>query len=90
MRFEWDEKKREANLAKHGVDFASAEEFDFEGALVIPDDRRNYGEARSTALGHIGTRLHVLTFVWRGEVVRVISLRKANAREVRAYERFKA
>ena len=38
MRFEWDEKKRAANLAKHGVDFAAAEEFDFESALVTPDD----------------------------------------------------
>ncbi len=90
MRFEWDEKKRAANLAKHGVDFAAAEEFDFESALVIPDERRNYGEARSAALGHIGTRLHVMIFVWRGDVVRVISLRKANAREVQSYERFKA
>ena len=87
MRFEWDEAKRAANIAKHGVDFAAVESFDFESALVMTDDRDDYGETREIALGHINARLHVLIFTWRNEVVRVISLRKANRREVRVYGR---
>jgi uncharacterized DUF497 family protein len=90
MRFEWDEGKRAANLAKHGVDFVAVESFDFASALILTDDRKDYGEERRNALGLIGTRLHVLTFTWRDKTVRVISLRKANAREAKTYERFKA
>lgn len=90
MRFEWDEGKRAANLAKHGVDFVAVENFDFASALILTDDRKEYGQERRNALGLIGTRLHVLTFTWREKSVRVISLRKANAREVKSYERFKA
>ena len=88
MRFEWDEAKRAANLAKHGVDFAVVEGFDFENVLVVPDERRNYQEARQIALGLIGTRLHVLVFTGRGGVVRVISLRKANKHEAKTYDNY--
>ena len=87
MRFEWDEAKRAANLAKHGVDFAAVESFDFESAIVTTDDRDVYEEPREIALGFIGVRLHILIFTWRNDVVRVISLRKANSREVKIYER---
>ena len=89
MRFEWDETKRAANLAKHGVDFDTVESFDFESALVVTDDRADYDEVREIALGFIGARLHVLIFTWRHGTVRVISLRKANEREVRRYGQFK-
>ena len=54
MRLEWDEAKRAANLAKHGIDFLLAEQFDFEGAKIGPDARRDYGEPRFIALGLIG------------------------------------
>lgn len=59
---------------------------DFLRAQIIPDDRRDYGEARLWAVAPIGGRLHVLTFTMRGEAMRAISLRKANARERRRYE----
>ena len=42
----WDDNKRAANLAKHGVDFAAVEGFDWETALTAVDDRRDYGEDR--------------------------------------------
>lgn len=90
MRFEWDEGKRAANRAKHGVDFAAVALFDFASAASVVDDRRDYGEERRIALGLIGSRVHVLIFAWRSETVRVISLRKANAREVKSYGHFKA
>ena len=47
--------------------------------------RKSYGELRHVAIGYIHGRLHVLVFTKRGQTVRVISLRKANKREERAY-----
>lgn len=86
MRYEWDEAKCAANLAKHGVDFARAEDFAWHAALIIPDARRDYGEPRFIAIGFINDRLHVLVFTPRGEAIRIIGLRKANDREVALYE----
>ena len=85
-RYEWDEDKRAANLARHGVDFAEVHRFAWATALEVRDDRRPYGEERWIALGRLDGRLHVLVFTDRQDVIRVISLRKANARERRAYE----
>ncbi|MBX3488163.1 MAG: BrnT family toxin [Parvibaculum sp.] len=85
--FTWDEKKRAANKIKHGVDFATVEDFEFDAALIHVDDRFDYGEVREVALGPIGRRLYVLVFTRRGDSVQVISLRKANAKEEAAYGR---
>lgn len=84
--FEWDEKKRKANLKKHGVDFDAVWEFDWGSATIQEDSRSNYGEIRLAAYGMIEGRLHGLIYTVRGNVTRVISLRKANAREKRIYE----
>jgi len=84
-RFIWDERKRAGNYAKHGVDFAIAERFEFDTALVLIDDRKDYGEPRYRAFGVLDGRLHVLVFTARGGRIRVISLRRANHRERRNY-----
>ena len=84
-RFTWDERKHAVNLAKHGVDFAVVERFAFDTALVIIDDRKDYGEVRYRALGMIDGHLHALVFTTRGGRTRVISLRRANDRERRNY-----
>jgi uncharacterized DUF497 family protein len=73
-------------MAVHGIDFTAAYRFEWDTARIDPDTRRDYGEQRFVALGRIGLRVHVLVFTPRGEVVRVISLRKANRREIRHYE----
>jgi hypothetical protein len=62
-------------------------DFDWGNALVAPDDRRDYGEERFVSIGPINGRLHVLIFTARDATVRVISLRKANKREVKQYEK---
>ena len=80
--WDWDEAKRQANLAKHGVDFAMADGFDWSSATNEPDLRRDYGEERFKAVGFIGERLHVAIYTPRGGVRRLISLRKANGREI--------
>jgi hypothetical protein len=80
-RFTWDERKRAANLHKHGVDFAIVELFEFDTALIVVDDRKDYGEVRYRAFGLIDDRLHALIFTTRRAQTRVISLRRANDRE---------
>jgi hypothetical protein len=57
MRLVWDEGKRQANLDKHGVDFAAAEQSVWETALVGEDRRADYGERREVAVGFIGPHL---------------------------------
>jgi len=88
--YEWDIKKAEANLAKHGVPFERVEIFDWKGALIDEDERFPYDEPRFCAFGKIEGRLHALIFTIRGRSVRLIGLRKANKREVRRYEKEKA
>jgi uncharacterized DUF497 family protein len=85
MAFEWDEEKRQANLVKHGVDFRQMPEL-FDGPTVeAVDDRFNYGETRINCLGEIEGRVFVVTITGRGADRRIISARKANAREQRTY-----
>ena len=79
--YEWDEAKRQANLAKHGADFADMDRFNWLTADVWTDRRFDYGENRKIALGLIGERLYYAAFTERGAVKRLISLRKANERE---------
>ncbi len=86
MEFEWDEAKRRTNLAKHAVDFVSVANFDWDTAIEVEDVRRHYGERRWRTLGMIGDRLHVLIYTRRGGRLRVISLRRANDKEVNEYE----
>ena len=84
--YSFDPAKAASNKALHGVDFADARDFDWETALVVEDVRRDYGEKRYVALGMIGERMHVMVFSPRGGAVRLISLRKANKREVKRYD----
>lgn len=81
--YEWDEDKRRANLAKHGVDFAEMDTFQWDTALEAFDDRHD--EPRWLAAGLIDDQLHVVAYTVREEVVRVISLRRATPRERRHY-----
>lgn len=87
MDFEWDEAKNARSLRERGIDFASIRQFDWQTADVRPDTRHDYGEDRYRALGMIGDRLYQVAFVLRGPAIRVISLRKANTREQREYDR---
>lgn len=87
MELEWDENKRESNLAKHGLDFADAEDMLAGKAVITADKRKEYGESRYNALGVLEGRIVHLTFAVRKGVIRPISFRKANDRERRRYER---
>jgi uncharacterized DUF497 family protein len=85
MEFEWDEDKRKADLAKHGLDFADAPQFGWETASVTLDDRFDYGEKREIALGLYGGSVHVVIYTPRGPRKRLISFRKAARREAEKY-----
>ena len=83
--FEWDETKRERNLRDHDVDFLDVPPL-FEGEILESvDDRLDYGETRIRCLGEMGGRVYVVIYTWRGDSRRLISARKANVREQRAY-----
>lgn len=89
MNVTFDPAKDAANVAKHGVSLTEAAGFEWGSAVVWPDTRRDYGEARMVALGYIGLRIMALVFVDRPPEEpterRIISLRKANSREVKRY-----
>lgn len=84
--YEWDDAKSLANQAKHGVAFEEILAFRWDTVLESPDRRNEFGEIRWIALGFIGARLHVAIYTMRESACRLISLRKANLRERRAYE----
>lgn len=85
MRIEFDPAKDATNRAKHGVSLALAGELDWEAALVWVDDRFEYSELRVIALAPTTEILYYVAFVERGDVRRIISLRRANRREVKHY-----
>ena len=85
MRIEFDPAKDEVNQAKHGVSLALATELDWEAALVWFDARFEYDELRMIALAPKTEILYYVAFVDRGQARRIISLRRANRREVKHY-----
>ena len=82
----FDPAKNERNIASRGISFEVAEQFEWDTAMIAEDIRKEYGEARFQALGFIAGRLHAMVFTPRAGKIHVISLRRANRREVRRYE----
>ena len=78
--------KSEGNARNRGLPFTMAAKFDFSSALVTEDRRGEYPERRYVALGYLGERLHVMCFTPVAGGIRVISLRKANKREIRRHD----
>jgi uncharacterized DUF497 family protein len=85
VRIQFDPTKDAKNTEKHGVSLAAAAGFEWADAVTWPDQRQDYGEERFAGLGYIGDRLFYVVFVARVEARRIISLRKANQREVKRY-----
>ena len=85
MLIEFDPLKNQSNIAKHGVSLALASELEWEQALIRVDDRFEYGERRMIALAPRTGALYYVAFVDRHRVRRIISLRRANRREVKHY-----
>jgi uncharacterized DUF497 family protein len=85
MDFEWDESKRQANMAKHGIDFDDAIKIFSHRILERVDNRHDNGEARMRAIGISDGRELVVVYTMRGQVCRIISARRARRDERRAY-----
>jgi len=86
MEITFDPDKNARNIRDRGLSFERVREFDFETAVVVQDTRRAYTEPRFQALGVLDGRLHVLVYSPLIDGIRVISFRKANAREERKHE----
>jgi len=87
MLVEWDEEKCRANLEKHGLSFEDAWQVLAGDTITILDERYDYGEDRLITLGRLAGRVVVVAHVSRGENTRIISMRKANAREQEIYQK---
>ena len=87
MRYLWDEAKRQANLRKHGLDFADAEKV-FAGPLVLFEDgREDYGEQRMIGIGLLETIVVLVVHVESDDSIRIISMRKAESNETDLFYR---
>ena len=84
--FEWSEEKRQANIAKHGIDFAMAIKI-FEGpVLTNRDKRKEYGEDRYINIGLVEeTAIIVVVHTNRKKNKRIISARPASRKERQIY-----
>ena len=89
MNFEWDDRKNEVNIDKHGFDFADAHRiFDLPMAVEL-DERDDYGEDRWVGTGMLDGRVVVVVYTEPNEeTTRIISLRKALSYERKNYERY--
>jgi len=87
MRYHWDEAKRQANLLKHGLDFADAERV-FAGPMVVFEDAcMDYGEQRMIGIGLLEALVVLIVHVESDESIRIISMRKAESDETDLYYR---
>ena len=87
MKVGFDPRKRDTTIADRGLDFADAAKV-FEGETYTkPDQRFDYGEPRFQTVGFLGGRMVMVVWTARGEVRHVISMRKCNEREQKAYRK---
>ncbi|QWD61423.1 BrnT family toxin [Polynucleobacter sp. MWH-UH25E] len=86
MKFTYDLAKNNSNLKKHGLPLSAAQLLDWDTALKWVDRRKEYGEERFVALALMSQRLYCVVYVESKATMRIISLRKANIREIDKYE----
>ncbi len=87
MNDSYDLNKQQENIRKHGISFDDISIFEWSTAITKQDTRSDYGEPRFISYGFVDSRLHVLVWTPRGNLIRPISYRKANERERRQYEK---
>lgn len=89
MQFQWDDYKNQTNITKHGIDFLQASTvFKDTSAIVMEDIRHGYGESRYQIIG-AANPLGIVFVVFaerEGNIIRIISARKASKREKRLYQ----
>jgi uncharacterized DUF497 family protein len=85
VKFEWDGNKRDVNLQKHGLDFVRASDL-FEGPLAVEESKEMSVEKRWVATGFLGDIAVSVVFTRRGDVIRIISMRRARRNERARYQ----
>ena len=88
MKIEYDQNKREKTLLERGIDFARAGEIFARMHFTAEDCRQDYGEIRKITVGKLDARIVVMVWTPRGNVRRIISMRKANEREIKRFEKY--
>ena len=82
MKLSFDPAKRAKTLTERGLDFARADEVFAGVSITLSDERNNYGEPRRVSVGLLDDRVVVVVWTPRGGARRIISMRKANEREI--------
>lgn len=85
MRYDWDERKRRANVRKHGFDFLDAPRVFSRGTLTVADDRKDYREDRFITFGLLGNTVVAIAHTEQPDTIRIISMRKATRHEENNY-----
>ena len=85
MVVEFDPEKSARNAIERGLPFDRVNDFDWSSIVVFEDARTDYGELRLLLFGYIDGRLHAAVVTPRDDDLRVISLRRANRREIALY-----
>ena len=91
IKYQWDDKKNEINIKKHGSDFETAVRvFADPNSVDLYDSKHSDDEERYTIIGMIDTKTVLLSVVYtpRGDVYRIISAREANKEERRIYNAY--
>ena len=85
QEFEWDDAKRRSTIRKHGIDFKDAKLI-FDGRPVLHAPSNQKGEERWIAVGSLEGFLISVIYTFRGEKIRLITVRRANRREREHYD----
>jgi uncharacterized DUF497 family protein len=87
MRFQFDPAKAKSNLKKHRISFADAEGVFYDPEAIHSEDPYSEDEERFIAVGMgSASQILVVVYTFRSEEIRLISVRRATAREVKEYE----
>lgn len=86
MKITYDPVKDKSNQRKHGMSLSQAAKIDWPEVIAKVDTRQDYGEIREIGYAVMASRLYCVVFTRRLDTMHIISLRKANSREVRNYE----
>ena len=87
MQFSCDPHKRRANFFKHGIVLEFAQHLEWAKEVVWQDVRYHYNEVRMSGLVPLKGKIYAVVYVLRAESTRMISLRKANNREIQLYDK---
>jgi uncharacterized DUF497 family protein len=85
MEIEFDPAKRAATRQIRGLDMARAPDVFAGATLTVEDNRKDYGETRYITIGFLANCMVILAWTQRGNIRRIISMRKANEREQAVY-----